>query len=195
MNTTTNTSWATMTMMSDVAHAIVELYEGKGSEHYAEALSQAEHARQVGALAMAAGAGDETIVAALLHDIGHLLIGDYEFQEHNRNTDFHHQNVGARFLSRWFGQAVTEPIRLHVDAKRYLCAVEPDYRATLSAASIHSLELQGGPMADREAEMFEARPFAEEAIAVRRWDDRGKVPGSPVPPFRAFAPLIVEVLG
>jgi predicted HD phosphohydrolase len=99
-----------------------------------------------------------------------------------------HEELGARFLAAAFGPAVTEPIRLHVPAKRYLCAARPGYRAALSPASARSLELQGGPMTAAEVAAFDAHPHARAAVAVRECDDRAKVAGLATPPFDHFRP-------
>ena len=137
-----------------------------------------EHALQCGTLASAAGASDAVVLAAYLHDIGHLLLQADRRREENRARDLHHEDVGARFLSRWFGADVTEPIALHVPAKRYLCATEGDYFDGLSPASVHSLELQGGAFEPETAEAFIAQDHAAEAVDLRRWDDLAKVSGA-----------------
>jgi gamma-butyrobetaine dioxygenase len=113
------------------------------------------------------------VAAALLHDVGHLLV------ERDRvpTTDLQHEAVGARALARWFEPEVTNPIALHVAAKRYLCAVDPGYFGILSPGSVRSLELQGGPMTPEEVGRFEALPGAEAAARLRRWDEGAKVPG------------------
>ena len=117
--------------------AIAELFAGPGARDYlGEAVTIGVHMRQAGALAEAAGAAAPLVAAALLHDIGHL----------RNETDSKHGDAGARWLSQWFGEAVTEPVRLHVAAKRYLCAVVPNYLSKLSAASVYTLSVQGGPM-------------------------------------------------
>jgi gamma-butyrobetaine dioxygenase len=121
------------------------------------------------------------VAAALLHDIGHLL-GEAEEERHGE--------AGARWLSQWFGEAVTEPVRLHVPAKRYLCATEPGYLGLLSAESVRTLSLQGGPMTAGEAAAFEALPHAADAVAVRRWDDEAKDPAVTPPEFAHFAALL-----
>ena len=120
------------------------------------------------------------MAAALLHDIGHL----------RQETDTRHGEAGARWLSQWFGEAVTEPVRLHVPAKRYLCATEPGYFGLLSAESVRTLSLQGGPMTAEEAAAFEALPHAADAVAVRRWDDEAKDPAVTPPEFAHFAALL-----
>jgi gamma-butyrobetaine dioxygenase len=93
-----------------------------------------------------------------------------------RGSDNHHEDVAASWLGRWFGQAVTEPVRLHVLAKRYLCAVDPDYDEQLSAASRYTMSVQGGPMSPGEVEAFGRQPYAREATELRRYDDLGKHP-------------------
>jgi gamma-butyrobetaine dioxygenase len=109
-------------------------------------------------------------------------------------TDARHGSGGARWLSRWFGPEVTEPARLHVAAKRYLCTAEPGYFGRLPAESVRTLALQGGPMAPEQAAAFEALPYARDAVAVRRWDDEAKDPAVTPPAFGHFAPLLTALL-
>jgi gamma-butyrobetaine dioxygenase len=148
------------------------------------------HMRQAGALAEAAmkGAGEvgggPLVAAALLHDIGHL----------RQEADSRHGDAGAQWLSQWFSEAVTEPVRLHVAAKRYLCATEPGYFAGLSAESARTLALQGGPMTAAQVAAFEALRFARDAVAVRRWDDQAKDPAVTPPEFSHFEPLLVALV-
>ena len=144
---------------------------------YDEAVTELDHALQAAALARADGAPDHLIAAALLHDVGHLVADDNVTLGDELTEDFHHERVGARYLTRWFGPEVTAPVALHVAAKRYLCAVEDGYLAGLSPSSSRSLELQGGPMTAAEVEAFERLPHHVEATLVRRWDDAAKVPG------------------
>jgi len=144
------------------------------------------HMRQAGALAEAAMkragevGGKPLVAAALLHDIGHL----------RQEPDGRHGDAGAQWLSQWFGAAVTEPVRLHVAAKRYLCASEPGYYGRLSAESVRTLAVQGGPMTVDQVAAFEALPFARDAVAVRRWDDEAKDPAVKPPEFSHFEPLL-----
>lgn len=140
-----------------------------------EDVTQLQHALQCAQLAEDEGASPALITAALLHDIGHMLEEDFE-DAPAHDEDRRHEDLGDAFLSKWFGPDVTEPVRLHVDAKRYLCAVEPDYFDSLSPMSRHSLMLQGGPMSETEVAEFEAGPYAQDAVRLRRWDDRGKDP-------------------
>lgn len=161
--------------------AIAELFAGPGAGAYlGEPVTIGTHMRQAAALADAAEAAAPLVAAALLHDIGHL----------RDEADARHAEAGARWLSRWFGEAVTEPVRLHVAAKRYLCAVEPGYLGLLSAESVRTLGLQGGPMTPAEAAAFEALPHARDAAAVRRWDDAAKDPKVTPPEFSHFAQLL-----
>ncbi len=139
-------------------------------------MTQEEHALQCAELAIAADAPDTLIAAALLHDIGHLL-HDLPSDAPERGIDDLHEALGGRWLETRFVAAVTEPVRLHVDAKRYLCAMEPAYEAALSEPSRVSLALQGGPFTQVEVAAFEENPFWQDALRLRRWDDTGKVDG------------------
>jgi gamma-butyrobetaine dioxygenase len=168
---------------------IGELFAGPGArEHMGEPVPIGEHMLQAGILAEAAGAEGPLVAAALLHDIGHLL-GEDEDEDEER-----HGESGARWLSQWFGDAVTEPVRLHVPAKRYLCAADADYLGLLSAESVRTLSLQGGPMTADQVAAFEALPHARDAVAVRRWDDQAKDPAVTAPRFAHFAPLLDALL-
>jgi gamma-butyrobetaine dioxygenase len=109
-------------------------------------------------------------------------------------TDNRHSHTGADLLARWFGPEVTEPVRLHVAAKRYLCTADPGYRALLSAASEYTLRVQGGPMSAAQAEAFAALPHAADAVAVRRWDEQAKETGADTPGFDHFRPLLTSLL-
>ena len=177
-----------------VVDNIVALYRERGAADYGgEPVSQLDHALQCAALARRAGAAPALIAAALLHDVGHLLEPDGE-PSIERGEDARHEVVALGFLSPWFGPDVTAPIRLHVDAKRYLVATDSTYRATLSAVSIRSLAVQGGPFSPTEAEAFAAKPFAAEAARARRWDDEAKVRGAPTEPMDAFRGLLASCL-
>ena len=166
--------------------AIAELFAGPGARDYlGETITIGVHMRQAGALAEAAGAAAPLVAAALLHDVGHLR---------GEINDSLHGEAGARWLSQWFGEAVTEPVRLHVAAKRFLCATEPGYFGLLSQESVRTLVLQGGPMTPEQAAAFEALPFARDAVAVRRWDDQAKDPAVTPPGFAQFEPLLNSLL-
>ena len=190
-----------MSAMISPVDRLAELFASEGASDYlGEPVTVAQHLLQSGALARAAGAPDALVAAALLHDAGHLRGGDpladeaeLSGRELMAGTDNDHGERGAAWLARWFPAAVTEPIRLHVAAKRYLCAAEPGYLALLSPASVYTLSLQGGPMAGAEAAAFAAQPYAADAIAVRRWDDTAKDPAADVPGFDTYRPLLAAL--
>jgi phosphonate degradation associated HDIG domain protein len=165
---------------------IERLFDERGSSLYGgEAVTQLEHALQAAALAESSGADAATIVAALLHDIGHLLHSLPEDAPDNGIDDVHEQ-LACQWLGNHFGPAVTEPVRLHVDAKRYLCAVDPEYQASLSGPSLQSLKLQGGPFSADQAQQFAQNPYFDRAVRLRRWDDLAKVPGLRTPGLEHF---------
>lgn len=165
---------------------LLSLLQNKGGARYGgEAVTQLQHALQAAHLAEREGAPASQIAAALLHDIGHLQVDDDGLAA--RGKDARHERAGAALLKHYFGPSVTDPVRLHVDAKRYLCTTNPDYHAALSAASVTSLKVQGGPYSSSEAEVFAARPFAKEAVALRRWDDLAKDPAAKPPSLEHFA--------
>ena len=160
---------------------ILDLFaRGGGDKYFGERVSQREHALQTASLAEAAGAAEALVVAALVHDVGHLLQRLPESIA-LRGIDGRHEIAGAAWLSRAFPPQVTEPIRLHVAAKRYLSRVEPEYGLALSPASRRSLELQGGPFAADEAAGFERESYHRDAVELRRWDDEAKIVGKIVP--------------
>jgi gamma-butyrobetaine dioxygenase len=170
-----------------VIEELTRLFAGPGAgEYLGEPVTIGVHMRQAGALAEAAGAAPALIAAALLHDVGHLRAN----ADDKHSADDRHSQAGADWLARWFGPEVTEPVRLHVAAKRYLCAVEPDYFARLSAESVRTLAVQGGPMSPAEVAGFEALPRHGDAVRVRRWDDAAKDPGTEPPDFGYFSGLL-----
>ena len=177
----------------DILDTLDRLFAERGNDRYGESVTQQAHALQCAALAEGEGAPASLVTAALLHDIGHMLHGDPKGAA-ARNMDDRHERIGAGWLARVFPPAVAEPVRLHVDAKRYLCAVDPGYHGGLSAASTHSLALQGGPFARGAAAQFIAQPFAEEAVRLRLWDDLAKVPGAEVPGWAHFRAAIAAAI-
>jgi phosphonate degradation associated HDIG domain protein len=171
---------------------ITDLFASSGARWYGgESVTQLEHALQCAQLAEDAGESEETIAACLLHDLGHLL-ADRAHELADKKDDVHQYFV-VPFLRGTFGDAVIEPIRMHVDAKRYLCSVDPDYWDTLSAASKRSLELQGGRFNANDAANFIAQPYAEVAVRLRRYDDLAKVRGLATPPLDHYASLLQRV--
>jgi phosphonate degradation associated HDIG domain protein len=170
----------------DVLDEIFRTFDERGAEAYfGEDVTQLEHALQSSALARAEEAPDSLVTAALLHDFGHLVHGLAE-NVADHGIDARHEALGEKWLKRYFGRAVTDPVRLHVAAKRYLCAVDPAYFALLSPASVQSLKLQGGPMSAEERQAFEAEPHFREALRLRRWDDQAKIPGLDVPGLESY---------
>lgn len=178
-----------MSRSNPVVAQVFEAFARHGGAHYGENVSQLQHALQCAQLAAEQGCADTMIAAALLHDIGRMLDPDGNAAE-LEGSDALHEETGAAALSRAFPAQVTEPVRLHVAAKRYLCAVNPDYVAGLSAASLLSLEVQGGPMGPAEVAAFEREPFFEDALLLRRFDDWGKRIGCPVASLESYRPLL-----
>ena len=158
-----------------------------------EPVTQTEHALQCAAQAEQCGASDELISAALLHDIGHLMhdLGEGCADE---GVDDRHELLGAQWLERFFPPDVVEPVKLHVPAKRYRCAVDANYRARLSAASIQSLALQGGPMSDDEVLAFRSNSWFAQALKLRTWDEAAKVSGLATPPLSHFLTYVAKCL-
>jgi [1-hydroxy-2-(trimethylamino)ethyl]phosphonate dioxygenase len=164
----------------------LRLFASHGNSQYGgEAVSQQEHALQAAMFAERDGAEPGLIIAALLHDVGHLL---HELPDDapERGIDDRHEELAARWLTRRFGPDVVEPVRMHVAAKRYLCAVDAAYCQDLSPPSALSLKLQGGPMRPEEAVEFESQPHFDAAVRLRRWDDAAKVVGMTTPDLRHF---------
>jgi phosphonate degradation associated HDIG domain protein len=171
----------------DSLEDLFALFRGQEAQTlYDEVVTALEHALQAAALAAEEGAAPELIAAALLHDVGHLIEHDHEPIGAKLTRDHRHEWSGANYLSRWFGPDVTEPVRLHVAAKRYLCAVDDAYFARLSPASIRTLAVQGGAMSAEEATEFENEHFWAEAMKVRQWDDDAKVADASVPPIETY---------
>ena len=178
----------------DPIQRIVRLFSDHGdAAYFGENVSQTEHALQSAWAAEKAGAAAALIAAALLHDVGHLLhhLGE-ECARHG--IDDCHEDLGARFVERYFGPAVSEPIRLHVPAKRFLCAVDSGYHARLSEASQRSLALQGGPFSADQAEEFRRNPHIDAAVALRRWDDEAKIAALATPGLDHFRPYLEAAL-
>lgn len=176
--------------------AIAEIFRPlltHGAERYGEAITQLAHALQCARLAQLDGGSPALVAAALLHDIGQ-FIDEAGHAAERDGIDALHEQRGADFLARWYGPEVTEPVRLHVAAKRWMCHADPAYAATLSPASILSLALQGGPMQAEEAAAFAAGPWFADAIALRRCDDAAKRPGWAVPPLERYRPLLQGLL-
>ncbi len=177
------------TTMDAIDDVLALMAKGAGSAYSGERVSQLEHALQCALFAQESGATPALIAASLLHDVGHVLLGG-EREAMAAGIDQQHEASGADYLAQYFGPAVSEPVRLHVAAKRYLCHADPSYFARLSPVSVRSLELQGGPMGKEEAAAFAAEPFAQDAVRLRQWDEQGKVLDLPTPDLAHFRALL-----
>jgi phosphonate degradation associated HDIG domain protein len=173
---------------------IARLFARRGSEMYSgEPVTQTEHALQTAWQAQQNGAEPALVTAALLHDVGHLLhdLGEDCAEE---GIDDRHEALGAEWLARHFGADVVEPVRLHVAAKRYRCAVDPAYHARLSDASRLSLRLQGGPFTESQARHFEQHPHFQEAVRLRLWDEEAKIPDLETPSLERFLDVVRQAI-
>ena len=175
----------------NVIGQIEDLFKHKGHQAYGEGVTELQHALQSAQLARTDNATDHLIVAALLHDIGHLLHGLPE-DVAEQDVDAHHEKIGEKWLHKWFGSKISRPVGLHVTAKRYQCTSNPDYLEQLSPASAKSFILQGGKMSGDEIRAFEGDPFFNEAIQLRTWDDHAKDPKMETPPLEHYL-LLVQV--
>ena len=181
--------------MSDpLRQELLDIFIGRATRRYGlSAINQLQHALQAAALAEADNCKPATVLASLLHAVGDMVHGLGE-DPAGRGIDDVHEELGAKWLAERFGPEVSEPVRLHVAAKRYLCATEPGYLGELSAASVQSLELQGGPMSPAEVARFAAEPFAEAAVRLRRWDDLAKRTDLTTPDFAHYLAMIEAVI-
>ncbi len=163
--------------------------DARATEPYQEDISIAEHMLQTAAAAQANGSPPHLVVAALLHDVGH-CIPHPALDEHGNR---YHARLGAEILAPYLPESVTEPVRLHVPAKRYLVATDPTYATTLSGASAYTLDLQGGPFTVEECQRFESEPFHLDALALRRCDEAGKAVGREVARLDHYENLMAKV--
>lgn len=170
-------------MNDPLRQELLDIFVGRATRRYGLSdINQLQHALQAAALAEADGATPATVLASLLHDVGH-MIHDLGEDPASRGVDDVHEELGAKWLAERFGADVSEPVRLHVAAKRYLCTVESDYFGKLAPDSVRSLELQGGLMSPDEVEAFRANPFHAEAVRLRRYDEGAKDPRANTPAF------------
>ncbi len=176
-----------------IIEEIIQVFETRGAGvYFGERVSMTEHALQAAHFARAAAAPPSLIVAALLHDVGHLIV-DVPDDLADWLDDARHEEVGGAWLARRFPAAVCEPVRLHVPAKRYLCATDADYFSKLSPASLTTLKLQGGPMSAAEVAQFETERYHAQAVRVRQWDDQGKVAELVTPDLEDYRVLIEKL--
>jgi phosphonate degradation associated HDIG domain protein len=178
----------------NIVDFIGDIFERRGADSYlGEQVTMSEHMLQGAELAEKSGGSDEIVAAALLHDIGHYT-NEFPDDALEQGIDNHHDEAGAMVLTKFFPPIVTECVRCHVAAKRYLCATDEQYFGKLSEASVHTLGLQGGPMSEEEVKEFEKNPHLQDIVQVRYWDDLGKVPNHVTPDFAYYAPLLQRVV-
>ncbi|WP_192245508.1 (R)-1-hydroxy-2-trimethylaminoethylphosphonate oxygenase [Mesorhizobium silamurunense] len=178
----------------NIVEFIADIFERRGAESYlGEPVTMSEHMLQGAWLAEQDGAPEELVAAALLHDIGHYT-SEFGTYSPDDVEDKHHDEAGGEVLAPFFPPVIVECVRLHVAAKRYLCATDPTYFSKLSPASVHTLSLQGGPMRAEEVAEFRSNPFHEEAVRVRIWDEGGKVANMRTRAFRDYVPLLERVV-
>jgi phosphonate degradation associated HDIG domain protein len=176
--------------MSNCIDQLRAMFRDRGGSLYGgEAVTQQEHALQAALLAEQSGADAPLIAAALLHDVGHLL-HELPNDAPDQGIDDAHEDLAARWLREWLPTGTVEPVRLHVAAKRYLCATNADYFARLSPPSVQSLKLQGGPMNAIEIDQFRASPFFRDAVRLRGWDEAAKVPGLATPDLEHYLSMV-----
>ena len=180
--------------MASIVDEIRLLFEESGSGMYAgEPVTQTEHALQAAQLAWQSGASDSLVAAALLHDVGHLL-HDHGEDIAQQGVDDEHERLGAEWLTASFPPAVSQPVLLHVMAKRYRCAVDPAYLDQLSAASLLSLQLQGGPLDQQQVSQYQENPYYEESLLLRSWDEAAKIPGQETESLEFFLQYVRQAV-
>ena len=173
---------------------LFDFMQNQGQSHYDPSVTQLEHGLQCAALAEAQGVSASAVTGALFHDIGHLLVDEHDQRNNFLEQDLDHEEIGAAFLAPYFPEEVTEPIRLHVPAKRYLCTVDSGYFDSLSEASKRSFEVQGGRMSDDERAKLEENASLQQALALRRFDDQAKVARRKTPLISAYDEPVRESL-
>ena len=179
---------------TNIVDFIGSIFEKRGDEEYlGEPVTMGQHMLQGAAMAEQSREPDEIIIGTLLHDIGHFTseFGTFSMED---TEDRYHEDAGAAVLEQFFPKVITDCCRHHVAAKRYLCATDPEYFQKLSTASIHSLNLQGGPMSEAELKDFEKNPNLKKILKVRLYDDAGKIPDMVTPSFWHFAPLVQKMV-
>ena len=179
---------------TNIVDFIGSIFEKRGDEEYlGEPVTMGQHMLQGATMAEKSREPDEIIIGTLLHDIGHFTseFGTFSMED---TEDRYHEDAGAAVLEQFFPKIITDCCRHHVAAKRYLCATNPEYFQKLSTASIHSLNLQGGPMSEAELKDFEKNPNLKKILKVRLYDDAGKIPDMITPPFWHFAPLVQKMV-
>ncbi len=178
----------------NIIEYLADIFLRRGADSYlGEEVSMAEHMLQTALNAEQAGESKAMITAALLHDIGH-YVGEFPENYIDLGMDNHHETLGAAILEKFFPREVTEPVRWHVEAKRYLCAVDPAYLGMLSSASMKTLALQGGPLEAGGVAAFEKNVYLESILRLRQYDDRGKTAGVRTPQIGYYLEFARDVL-
>ena len=178
----------------NIVDFIGSIFEKRGDEEYlGEPVTMGQHMLQGATMAEQSSEPDEIIIGTLLHDIGHFTseFGTFSMED---TEDRYHEDAGAAVLEQFFPKVITDCCRHHVAATRYLCATDPEYFQKLSIASIHSLNLQGGPMCEAEIKDFEKNPNLKKILKVRLYDDAGKIPDMVTPSFWHFDPLVKKMV-
>lgn len=179
---------------TNIVPFLADVVERRGGDSYiGEAVTMAEHMLQAAQQAEDADAGDELIAAALLHDIGHYL-SEFPPDAADEGIDNNHESAGAAVLAPYFPSVITDCVKYHVAAKRYLCATDADYFKSLSEASVLSLKLQGGPMNSDEVKCFKKLQNLDAIVSVRIWDDLAKDPSITTRPFSHYLPVLQRVV-
>jgi phosphonate degradation associated HDIG domain protein len=178
----------------NIVEFLGDIFARRGADSYlGEDVTMSEHMLQGALLAEEAGGSDALIAAALLHDIGHYT-NEFPDDALAKGIDNHHDVAGAAVMAPFFPTMVTDCVKYHVAAKRYLCATDDGYFGKLSPASVHTLNLQGGPMASAEVADFAKNPNLDAIVQVRIWDDEAKVAGKLTPGFDHYAPMLQRVV-
>ena len=179
---------------TNIVKFLGSIFDRRGGEEYlGEPVTMGQHMLQGATIAEQNDQPEEIIVAALLHDIGHFT-SEFGTYSPDDTEDRHHEEAGGEVLERFFPSVITDSVRYHVAAKRYLCATRPEYFRRLSKASVHTLSLQGGPMSVDEVADFERNPNLKAIVAVRYLDDAGKRPDMETPDFWHFAPMVQRMV-
>ena len=170
---------------------LFDFIKEEGKTNYDESVTQLQHSLQTASLARIEDGRRHIVIASLLHDIGHLLIDENDSKNDFLKKDLNHENIASNFLKDFFSEEITESIRLHVVAKRYLCSIDNFYYESLSKASKNSFQVQGGALNKEEINELENNKYFKDAVRLRKWDDRGKVSLKEVEELDTYKKMIV----
>ena len=175
----------------EFADLLFNFIREEGKTNYDESVTQLQHSLQTASLARTEDGRSHIVIASLLHDIGHLLIDENDSKNNFLKKDLHHEIIASNFLKDFFSEEITETIRLHVVAKRYLCSIDNSYYESLSKASKNSFEVQGGALKKDEINELENNKYFKDSVRLRKWDDRGKVSLKEVEELDTYKEMIV----